>query len=81
MALVSDFHPFILLNGAQRTFSAPDGRVYAVEHHAHLYADYHSAAAQAGLVIDAVSEPRLNGTPTPIVVVYRFYKRGRATRM
>jgi len=81
LALVSDFHPFIFLNGAQRTFTAPDGRVYAVEHHAHLYSDYHTAAAQAGLLIDAVSEPRLNGTPTPIVVVYRFSKRGRATRI
>ena len=39
------------------------------------------AAAQAGLVIDAVREPRLNGTPIVIVVVYRFYKRGRATRI
>lgn len=72
-ALVSDVHPFIALNGAQRTFSAPDGRVYAVEHYPHLYADTQRAAAQAGLVIDAVLEPLRERTP--IVIVYRFYKR------
>ncbi len=78
-ALVSDVHPFIALNGAQRTFHASDGRAYAVEHHLHLYADYQLAASQAGLVVDAVSEPKLNGVP--VVIVFRFYKRGRATRM
>ncbi|MEO8393563.1 MAG: class I SAM-dependent methyltransferase [Chloroflexota bacterium] len=74
-ALVSDVHPFIALNGAQRTFAAPDGKVYAVEHYPHLYADTQRAASQAGLVIDAVLEPILNRVP--VVIVYRFYKRGR----
>ena len=74
-ALVSDVHPFIALNGAQRTFAAPDGNVYAVEHYPHLYGDTQCAAAQAGLVIDAVLEPILDRVP--VVIVYRFYKRGR----
>src|ERR1700754_2903352 len=47
-ALVSDFHPFIFLNGQQRTFTTADGHSYAVEHYVHLYADYHSAAQKAG---------------------------------
>jgi malonyl-CoA O-methyltransferase len=75
MALVSDIHPFIALNGAQRTFRAMNGSVYAVEHHAHLYADYARAGAQAGMVIDTVLEPKLEGSPVPVVIVYRFYKR------
>jgi len=75
VALVSDVHPFIALNGAQRTFAAPNGKVYAVEHYPHLYSDMQRAAAQAGLIIDAVLEPELD--LVPIVIVYRFYKRGR----
>jgi malonyl-CoA O-methyltransferase len=86
IALVSDFHPFIFLNGQQRTFTTPDGQTYAVEHYVHLYADYHRAAGQAGLKIDAVLEPRLGETQavrfaeagtqtgTPIIIAYRFVK-------
>jgi malonyl-CoA O-methyltransferase len=84
--LVSDFHPFIFLNGQQRTFSTPDGQTFAVEHYVHLYADYHAAARKAGLRIDAVLEPRLGQTEdvrfadaetqlgTPIIIAYRFVK-------
>jgi malonyl-CoA O-methyltransferase len=71
-ALVSDFHPFIFLNGARRTFTAPDGKTFAVEHYAHLYSDYHRAASDAGLTITAVLEPRRDAAP--IVIVYRFLK-------
>ena len=72
-ALISDVHPFIALRGDQRTFRAPDGRAYAVEHHTHLYADYQRAAASAGLEIDALAEPTYDGVP--IVIVFRLYRR------
>jgi malonyl-CoA O-methyltransferase len=86
-ALVSDFHPFIFLNGQQRTFTTADGHTYAVEHYAHLYNDYHHAGEQANLEIEDVLEPRLgvdrqvrfasNGTKegTPVIIAYRFRKR------
>lgn len=73
VALLSDFHPCAALSGAQRTFTADDGRVYAVEHHIHLYSAYVNAAHDAGLVIDAAAEPALNGGP--VVIVYRMRKR------
>ncbi|NWF68235.1 MAG: class I SAM-dependent methyltransferase [Chloroflexi bacterium] len=84
-ALVSDFHPFMFLSGARRTFEAPGGQTYAVEHYAHLYADYHRAAWAAGLIIEQVVEPHLDVTPetgtanasateAPVVIVYRFFK-------
>lgn len=84
-ALISDFHPFIFLTGQRRTFTAPDGKNYAVEHYAHLYADYHRAVQQAGLQIERVIEPRLGqdavvrfadnvGEGTPVVIVYRMRK-------
>jgi malonyl-CoA O-methyltransferase len=75
-ALISDVHPFIALNGAQRTFQSPNGETYAVEHYAHLYADYQQAGANAGLVIDAVREPALDRSPVPVVLVFRFRKAG-----
>lgn len=85
-ALVSDFHPFMFLSGARRTFQASDGKTYAVEHYPHLYADYHRAAWAANLLIEQVVEPHLdietNGsaanagktTEAPIVIVYRLFK-------
>lgn len=73
-ALISDFHPFIFLNGARRTFTAPDGTTYAVEHYAHLYSDYHRAASDSGLHITAVLEPRRD--TAPIVIVYKMLKSG-----
>lgn len=73
-ALISDFHPFHALNGSQRTFSSGD-QVYAVEHYAHLYADMFAAVRKAGLIIDAVREPLLNGAPA--VLVYRLVHQRR----
>lgn len=62
-ALISDFHPYLALSGAQRTFTAADGRVYAVEHHIHLIEDYWRAAQAAHLTLDALREPH---TPSPV---------------
>jgi malonyl-CoA O-methyltransferase len=81
IALLSDFHPFIALKGGQRTFTAPDGKTYAAEHHIHLYADYHRAASQSGLHIEHVAEPYLDapGAPAnrlPVVLVLRLRKPG-----
>lgn len=74
VVLISDVHPFLFLGGAQRTFNV-GGHSYAVEHHVHLFADYHAAAVPAGLVLDSVREPALDTPPrVPVVIVYRFTK-------
>jgi malonyl-CoA O-methyltransferase len=85
-ALISDFHPFIFLNGQRRTFTTPDGKTYAVEHFPHLYSDYHQAAHDARLRIEHIAEPRLRlnssvqvadqavTTDSPVVIVYRLTK-------
>lgn len=77
-ALVSDFHPLVFFWGGRRTFTAADGKTYAVEHHAHLYSDYFHATRESGLVIEDVDEPRLNLPPDghnlPAVIVFRFLK-------
>lgn len=76
-ALISDFHPFVFLSGGQRTFTSTDGLTYAVEHYAHLYADYHRASRESNLWIDDVIESSMeinNSTRTPIVITYRMCK-------
>jgi malonyl-CoA O-methyltransferase len=89
-ALISDFHPFLFLNGQRRTFTAPDGTTYAVEHYPHLYSDYQWATQQTGLTIEQVIEPRLGqdaavrfaddttATGTPVVIVYRLARSLRS---
>ncbi len=77
VALVSDFHPFVFLSGGQRTFTASDGLTYAVEHYAHLYADYHRASRENNLWIEDVVESSIemnNGVGTPVVIAYRLCK-------
>jgi len=77
IALISDFHPFQYLSGAQRTFRARDGQEFAVEHYPHLYADYHQAGGQAGFIIDAVVEPVIEAG-VPVVLILRFRKASQA---
>lgn len=76
LALVSDFHPFAVFNGGQRTFTTGDGEIFAVEHYAHLYRDYHRAARKAHLLIEDIVEegtPALE-SPAPVVIVYVLKK-------
>lgn len=75
VALISDVHPYLFLNGAQRTFSTPNGRLYAVEHYVHLTEDYVRAALDAGLALEDMREPRIEPGGVPVAVVYRFVKR------
>jgi malonyl-CoA O-methyltransferase len=76
LALVSDFHPLVAFSGGQRTFVAPNGRTYAVEHYPHLYADYHRAGREAGLQIVDVIERGVEGAPSPApaIIVIAFQR-------
>lgn len=76
VAIISDFHPILHFTGARRTFSA-NGSTYAVEHYAHLYADYHRTAWDAGLRIEDVREPSItgHGNGMPVALVMRMGKR------
>ncbi len=73
-ALISDFHPFMFLGGGRRTFTAPDGVQYAVEHYPHLISDYFAAIHSAGLTLDALTEPRAPGMAAPAVLILRVRK-------
>jgi malonyl-CoA O-methyltransferase len=75
VALLSDFHPFVYLRGGRRTFSAPDGTRYTVEHYPHLLSDYFNAVQLAGMSIVALDEPRarVGKSEIPAVLVMRCH--------
>lgn len=73
VALISDFHPYQALNGAQRTFHSA-GQTFAVEHYVHLAADYLQAGQAANLELTGLAEPTLHGD-APVVLVLRFQKQ------
>ncbi len=72
-ALISDFHPLLYAQGGRRTFTAPDGRSYAVEHYPHSLDDYRTAISAAGMIVIAVEEPdaEVNGSRLPAVLAIR----------
>jgi malonyl-CoA O-methyltransferase len=71
----SDFHPFARLQGHARVFSV-DGRVFAVEHHVHLYGAHQAACQAAGLEIEAVRETMSpTEPPFPAVLAIRARRR------
>jgi len=72
-AVVSDFHPFQYLRGSRRTFTA-NGTKYEVEHYPHLYETVYQSAKVAGLVIEAIREPVMEGQMMPVVMAYRLLK-------
>lgn len=65
---VTDFHPDAVAAGHRRTFTAPDGTVYEIEHHVH--SNHVQFAEQAGLVKIASCEAAVGPQ------VQQFYARG-----
>jgi malonyl-CoA O-methyltransferase len=72
--LISDIHAQVAARGAQRTFTAADGKVYAVEHYSHTRGDYERAAHQAGLTVDKVREPHLADSSEPVLLLLCLYR-------
>ena len=76
--IYSDFHPFGALLGWKRTFRGANGTEYAARHHVHLYAAHQAACQAAGLRLEAVREPCIEGEHSyrgyPAVLVIRASK-------
>jgi len=72
-AVISDFHPFQYLTGARRTFTR-DNVTYEVEHYPHLYQTVYDASTKAGLSIQGICEPTIDGQLKPVVLVYQLRK-------
>lgn len=74
VACISDFHPFLAWQGAQRTFQASDGTIRAVEHYRHSYADYFRFATTAGLTVTGVEEAFSEDQSRPLVLALALTK-------
>jgi malonyl-CoA O-methyltransferase len=56
--IITDFHPFLTLSGAKRTFKdSASGKQFEIEHHVHLFSEYFSFLKEHGFTIEAFDEP------------------------
>lgn len=75
-ALLSDLHPALKDQNAQRTFNA-HGQTFAIEHYWHTKADYQRAAQAAGLQVMAQHAAALPERPDdPLVTLIHLHKEG-----
>lgn len=74
--LFSDFHPYLSLNGGQRTFTDATGKTLAVEHYVNLPSEYFTLLKSSLMMITNMSEPRsrLGANDVPAVLVLRGEK-------
>lgn len=72
IALISDFHPYQFLSGAQRTFKA-NNTTFAVEHHVHHISDYYAIGNTNHLKLTAIKEPCYQGN-VPVVLILCYQK-------
>jgi len=74
----SDIHPFGKLAGWKRKFRAGNGVEHSIRNYFHLYSDHLAAANCAGLVIEEIREPLIEGkhewAGCPAVLVIRARK-------
>lgn len=62
--IITDFHPFLTLMQAKRTFrDAASGQQFEVRHYLHLFEQYVGCFVRHGLSIEQWAEPQFNGTP------------------
>lgn len=70
--LISDFHPYQSLSGANRTFQS-NRKTFAVEHYTHHLSDYFATGDAHDLRLTGLEEPTYQGD-VPVVVVFQFTK-------
>ena len=64
LLILTDFHPFLTLRQAKRTFHHyQSGRSYEVQHFLHLFEGYFNLFADHNLVVERFEEPLFNHTP------------------
>ena len=62
--ILTDFHPFLTLMQAKRTFRNPfTGRHFEVRHYLHLFRDYFTCFINHRVSVEAWNEPLYNGKP------------------
>ncbi len=61
--LISDFHPFLTLQHAKRTFKDASGSLFEIKHHLHLFQDIIQCLHQHQIVVETLEEPLWHDAP------------------
>jgi malonyl-CoA O-methyltransferase len=62
--ILTDFHPFLTLTNAKRTFHHDrSGKSYEVRHFLHLFESYFKVFADQNFIVEKFEEPVFNNTP------------------
>ena len=75
----SDFHPAWSAQRWRRTFRASDGRERELAYVPHAIDDHLRGLALASLDVQTIREPRVEGKPAPVVVVFHAVKAATAS--
>ncbi|MBI1768801.1 MAG: methyltransferase domain-containing protein [Bacteroidetes bacterium] len=72
--VITDFHPYLTLQGKRRTFTEKNSRkTFEIEHHLHLFEEYFSLFAKSNFYIEELVEPTWN--EQPVVFGMKLRKR------
>jgi malonyl-CoA O-methyltransferase len=83
-AIISDFHPFMALQGGQRAFRRSDGQLAQVEHNIYFSSEYFATMQNALMILEGFAEPlvpsnTLKHQPAnqqvPALAVFRFKRQ------
>lgn len=72
----SDFHPAWSSQRWRRTFRAASGRQFELAYFPHAIDEHLRGLALASLDVQTIGEPRVEGKPAPVVVVFHAVKAG-----
>ena len=61
--LMSDFHPFLTLRHAKRTFKTSSGKLFEIQHHLHLFQDIIQNLHEHNVMLDKLEEPLWEDEP------------------
>jgi malonyl-CoA O-methyltransferase len=62
--IITDFHPYLTMNGAKRTFTDKNsGEKFEVGHYLHHFETYFSFFHQNKMVVEILEEPQYNNSP------------------
>ena len=71
--LISDFHPFLTLQHAKRTFKDHSGKHFEIQHHLHLFQDIIRTLQSYEITLEAFEEPMWNNVP--MIYAMKFKKQ------
>src|SRR6478609_19517 len=72
--IITDFHPYLTLSHAKRTFTDKQtGQNFEVHHYLHLFQEYFEYFAKYGVVVDTLEEPLFK--ESPVIFAIRARKK------